>query len=62
LITPDYFRAMGTPLAAGRTFTEEEAWRRPNAVIINQALQRRHWPDEDPLGKRIRIGGQEQKQ
>ncbi|MGH9556894.1 MAG: FtsX-like permease family protein, partial [Blastocatellia bacterium] len=32
---------------------------RPNAVIINQALQRRHWPDENPLGKRIKIGGPE---
>ncbi len=59
LITPDYFRAMGTPLVAGRTFTEEEAWQRPSAVIINQALARRYWPDEDPLGKRIKSGGQE---
>jgi len=55
-ITPDYFRAMGAPLVAGRTFTEEEAWQRPNAVIINQTLQRRHWPNENPLGQRIKIG------
>jgi putative ABC transport system permease protein len=56
-VTPDYFRAMGTLLVAGRTFTEEEAWQRPSAVIINQEFQRRHWPDENPLGKRIRFGG-----
>ena len=55
-ITPDYFRAMGTPLAAGRTFTEEEGWEKLSAVIINQAFQRRYLPDENPLGKRIRIG------
>jgi putative ABC transport system permease protein len=56
-ITPDYFRAIGAPLAAGRTFTEEEGWQKQNAVIINQALQRRYWPDENPLGKRLRGGG-----
>jgi putative ABC transport system permease protein len=56
-VTPDYFRAMGTPLVAGRTFTEEEAWQRASAVIINQKFQRLHWPDENPLGKRIRFGG-----
>jgi putative ABC transport system permease protein len=56
-VTPDYFRAMGAPLEAGRTFTEEEAWQKQSAVIINQALQRRYWPDENPLGKRIRFGG-----
>ncbi|HEU0179206.1 MAG TPA: ABC transporter permease [Blastocatellia bacterium] len=55
-ITPDYFRAVGAPLAAGRTFTEEEGWQKPGAVIINQAFQRRYWPDENPLGKRIKIG------
>ncbi|MGH9840034.1 MAG: ABC transporter permease [Blastocatellia bacterium] len=56
-ITPDYFRAMGTPLVAGRTFTEEEAWQKPSAVIINQKFQRRHWPDENALGKHIKLGG-----
>jgi putative ABC transport system permease protein len=55
-ISPDYFRAMGAPLAAGRTFTEEEGWQKMSAVIINQAFQRRYWPDENPLDKRIRIG------
>jgi putative ABC transport system permease protein len=48
---------MGAPLVAGRTFTEEEAWEKMSAVIINQALQRLYWPDENPLGKRIRLGG-----
>ncbi len=56
-ISPDYFRARGAPLLSGRTFTEEEAWQKLNAVIINHALQRRYWPDENPLGKRIKIGG-----
>jgi putative ABC transport system permease protein len=56
-ISPDYFHAMGAPIVAGRTFNEEEAWQKPDAVIINQALQRRYWPDENPLGKRIKFGG-----
>jgi putative ABC transport system permease protein len=56
-ISPDYFRTMGAPLIAGRTFTEEEGWQKMSAVIINQATQRRYWPDENPLGKRIRQGG-----
>jgi putative ABC transport system permease protein len=55
-ITPDYFQAMGTPLVAGRTFTAEEAWQRPSAVIINQALARQHWPKESPLGQHLRFG------
>ncbi len=55
-ISPEYFRALGAPLVAGRTFTEEEGWQRLGAVIINQAFQRRHWPNENPLGKRIKLG------
>ena len=55
-ISPDYFRAMGTPLVAGRAFTEEEAWRKPTAVIINQTLARRYWPNENPLGQRLKNG------
>jgi putative ABC transport system permease protein len=56
-ITPDYFRALGTPLIAGRTYTDEEAWRKSSAIIINQTLARRHWPNENPIGQRLKIGG-----
>lgn len=56
-ITPEYFRALGTPLIAGRTYTDEEAWRKPTAIIVNQTLARRHWPNENPIGKRLRTGG-----
>ncbi len=56
-ITPDYFRAMGTPLIAGRTYTDDEAWRKPSAIIINQTLARRHWPNENPIGQRLKIAG-----
>jgi putative ABC transport system permease protein len=55
-VTPDYFKAMGTPLVAGRTFTAEEAWQRTSAVIINQTLARQYWPNENPLGSRLRFG------
>ena len=53
-ITPDYFRAIGSTIVAGRTFTEEEAWQKGGAVIINQTLQRKYWPNEDPVGKRLK--------
>jgi putative ABC transport system permease protein len=55
-ISPDYFRALGVPLVAGRSFTEEEVWQKPSAIIINQALARRHWPTTSPLGKRLKFG------
>ena len=54
-ITPDYFQALGTPLVRGRTFSEQEAWSNGGAIIINQAAARRYWPDEDPLGKRVKV-------
>ncbi len=53
-VTADYFRAMGIPLLRGRTFAARDA---EGIVIVNQALARRYFPDEEPLGKRIG-GGQ----
>jgi putative ABC transport system permease protein len=58
VISPDYFSVMGIPLVRGRGFTEQEAWQDSGAVIINQALAKRYWPAEDPLGKRIGLGAQ----
>ena len=52
---PDYFRTMGIPLLAGRDFTDRDASDAPGVVILNETLARRHWPAEDPLGKRITL-------
>ena len=52
-ISPDYFRAMGMQLRAGRSFTDQDDDKAPPVVIINEAMARRYFSGEDPLGKRI---------
>jgi putative ABC transport system permease protein len=53
--TNGYFKALGIPLIRGRWFNEEDPNDISNRVIINEAMARRHWPNEDPIGKRIKI-------
>ena len=55
VMTKDYFKAMGIPLVRGRLFDERQAADAANKVIVNETLARRHWPNADPIGKRIRI-------
>src|SRR5262249_7527650 len=52
---PDYFRTMGIPLRAGRDFTERDTPDAPGVIILNETLARRHWPSEDPIGKRVTL-------
>jgi putative ABC transport system permease protein len=54
VINPHYFDALGTRLLKGRVFTEHDAAGAPSVFVINETLARRCWPNEDPLGKRIR--------
>jgi putative ABC transport system permease protein len=56
--SPDYFRTMSIPLLRGRLFNERDTAASPGAVIVNRELARRFFPDEDPIGKRVRLGGQ----
>ncbi len=51
-----YFSALGIPLRRGRLFDDRDNQRTPKAVIINQTAARRYWPGEDPIGKRILSG------
>ena len=51
--SPDYFRAAGIPLVSGRYFSERDTKDAPRALLINQTMARRYWPNEDPVGKRI---------
>jgi predicted permease len=52
-ITPDYFQVLRTPLLRGRFFTQSDTADAPPVAIVNEALAKRYWPNEDALGKRI---------
>src|SRR5499426_2394466 len=55
-VSQDYFHTMGMRLIAGREFTEGDNENSPKVVIISEATARRHFPKEDPIGKRIGNG------
>ena len=56
VVLPDYFGTMRMGLVRGRDFTRQDTADGPGVVIISENLARRHWPGEDPLGKRIVVG------
>lgn len=57
-VTPDYLRTMGIRLLRGRSFTEGDVYEVPGVVIINETMAKRYFPNEDPIGKRLALGGQ----
>jgi putative ABC transport system permease protein len=57
LVTPGYFGTMRVPLLQGRDFSWSDSPQNQPVVTINQAMATAYWPNEDPIGKRIRQGG-----
>lgn len=57
VITPQYFAALHIPLISGRTFTEADNSGSPAVLMINAAAAKEFFPNENPLGKRINIRG-----
>jgi putative ABC transport system permease protein len=55
VVMPGYFAAMSIPLVNGRLFDDRDRPDTPHSVIINQALARQFYPNEDPLGKVLSI-------
>jgi putative ABC transport system permease protein len=55
VITHEYLKTMGVPLLKGRLFNEQDASDAKGRVVINETMARKHWPGEDPIGKRVRI-------
>src|SRR5215813_8176757 len=58
-VGPNFFSAMGLPLLAGRAFGEQDTETSPKVAIISDAMARRLFPNEAPLGKRFGLGGPE---
>ena len=61
-VSTDYFWAMGVKLLRGRVFTEQDNADAPPVCIIDETFVRAYWPDEDPIGKKIHLGGPHDKQ
>jgi putative ABC transport system permease protein len=59
VVTPRYFETMGIPLLSGRDFSTSDTRQTPNVVVINDAFARQHFGDENPLGHRLKLQGQE---
>lgn len=56
LVSPRYFTTLGIPLRAGRDFDERDSSKVPHVVIINETFAKKHFPDEDPLGRTLITG------
>jgi putative ABC transport system permease protein len=56
MVTGDYFGALAIPLRRGRLFTPEDRAGAPHVAVVNEALARMAWPDQDPIGRRLTFG------
>jgi putative ABC transport system permease protein len=57
IVSPDYFRSLGIPLLQGRSFTEADIRDGAPVTIISETLARRSFPNQNPIGKRFKVGG-----
>jgi len=56
IVSPSFFRVLGIPLLRGRDLTEQDRAGAPGVVIVSESMARRFWPQEDALGKRLKLG------
>jgi macrolide transport system ATP-binding/permease protein len=59
MVTPGYFDTLGIPLVAGRGLEPRDAAGAPLAVVINETMAKRYWPDGDAVGRRVNYGAGE---
>jgi predicted permease len=54
-VSPEYFHLLGMTLLRGRLFADQDLEGTPSIAVINQAAARTYWPNQDPVGKRVRL-------
>jgi putative ABC transport system permease protein len=55
IVTPDFLRAMGTRLVAGREFTERDNEAGAPVALVSETVARRYWPQSSPLGSHLTL-------
>ena len=56
-VTPGYFATAGVPLRRGRLLDAHDIAGAPRAVVLSESLAKRRFPNQDPIGKRVQLGG-----
>jgi len=56
MVTSDYFTTLGIPLIKGRFFKDSDTVDAPHVLLINEAMARTFFPNEDPIGQRLQLG------
>jgi putative ABC transport system permease protein len=54
--TPDYFKTLGQAVVSGRNFAASDTFDAPSVAIVSQSAARKFWPNDNPVGRRIRGG------
>jgi putative ABC transport system permease protein len=57
IVTPDYFKTMQIRLLRGRTLQESDNENSPLVMMVSQTAAQRCWPNQDPIGKHVRLPG-----
>lgn len=60
-VSSDYFNTLQIPLVGGQVFSVDDGAQATPVVIVNQTMVNRYWPNQDPLGKRIKLGNSDSK-
>jgi putative ABC transport system permease protein len=55
IVSPEYFHLLGMTLLRGRLFVNQDVEDTPSIAVVNQAAARTYWPNQDPVGKRVRL-------
>jgi predicted permease len=54
-VTPGFFATLGIPLRRGRDIRDSDTAKQPYVAVISESLAARHWPNQDPIGRRFTV-------
>jgi predicted permease len=54
-VTPEYFHVLGMTLDRGRLFNDFDTDQSPSVAVVNETMARKYWPNEDAVGKRLKL-------